>query len=119
VDDRKNEFEVNSPRWDFYGSDGPRSIASEDSGHGWTWTTHKDTCPKRLLNRVRKESTATLVITNVTTDDNGVYGCSLVLKISSAVTSKVKLIVTSKYNGHENSASKSKSKTNTITGKTM
>lgn len=87
---------MNSPRWDYYG-DIILSIASEDSNYGWQWILHKDSCPKRLINRVSKESIATLVIANVTTDDSGVYGCSLVLRMSSALTKKAKLIVTSKY----------------------
>ncbi|XP_031555946.1 opioid-binding protein/cell adhesion molecule-like [Actinia tenebrosa] len=63
----------------------------------WKWNIHTNTCPARLLNpvRVSKESTATLVIHNVTLADSGTYGCVLVLTTRNPITSKVKLVVTS------------------------
>jgi hypothetical protein len=95
VDNRNLEFSSQSPTWSFYTTSGMELvIALEDKFEGWKWKINVGTCPARLLNptRVSKESTATLVITNVTTDDNGIYGCSLML--STPITSTAQLIVT-------------------------
>ena len=98
VGNRNTEFGFNSPEWGFYDSQNRRSvIGSEDGLKGWKWTIDYSKCPARLLNptvRVSKESTATLVISNVTTADSGVYGCTLVLTTAAPLTSKVRLFVT-------------------------
>ncbi|XP_031550983.1 titin-like isoform X2 [Actinia tenebrosa] len=98
VDNRSVEFGLNSPEWRFYDSQNRRSvIGSENGTNGWQWAIDYSQCPTRLLIptvRISKESTATLVISNVTTADNGVYACTLVLSAGSSIVSKVQLIVT-------------------------
>jgi hypothetical protein len=99
VDNRTEEFLFSSPRWSFYDvNDTIVDIGYENYFNNWQWNINLDTCPPRLLNptRVRKESTATLVISNVTTADSGTYEFVLLLKTSSPIRSKVQLIVTSK-----------------------
>lgn len=97
VDDRNKEFDINSPKWNFYTKQGDAmNIASEDMFQNWKWVIHRGTCPPRLLNptRVFKESLATLVIKNVTAADSGEYGCRLVLlRTSLPIYSKVMLSV--------------------------
>jgi hypothetical protein len=101
VDNKDTEFDINSPKWNYYNSQGVAiNIASEDMFKRWKWVIHRATCPPRLLNptRVSKESVATLVISNVTSADNGTYECSLVLlRTSSPITSRIELIVSGKY----------------------
>jgi hypothetical protein len=98
VDSKNTEFSLSSPRWDFYDSNNIRSeIGFDRALSGWKWTISSH-CPTRLLTRVSKESNATLVISSVTTADNGTYGCSLVLFTLPAITSKVQLIVTGTNN---------------------
>lgn len=54
------------------------------------------TCPASLRNRLKKESSATLIISKVTLADSGTYGCSLDLAYGEPLVDKVKLIVTGK-----------------------
>jgi len=95
--DNINEFDSSSPSWSFYDPNAKR-IGYEYKFAGWKWTIDTNTCPLRLRSptvRVSKQSTATLVITGVTTADNGTYGCTLVLvNPKPAVISKAQLIVT-------------------------
>jgi hypothetical protein len=102
VNDKIKDFgdDGSSPVWYF---EIPRiMIAVENGLHGWKWTIVTSTCPPRLLNptRVSKESTATLVITNVSTADNGIYGCALVLKGGSQINSPIGLVVGGVFNSY-------------------
>ncbi|XP_031573635.1 uncharacterized protein LOC116307504 [Actinia tenebrosa] len=94
---KEKEFSDISPIWSHYTSNhGNQRIAFEHRYQGtWVWAISSE-CPARLLHptRVRKEATATLVISNVTNADSGVYECSLMLKTGLAIVSKVKLVVT-------------------------
>ena len=97
MDNRSKAFHVYSQTWNYYADDGKAFlIAHESIFKNWEWSINPATCPARLLNpvRVSKESTATLVIHNVTLADSGTYGCILVFKKRSPITSKVKLVVT-------------------------
>jgi hypothetical protein len=99
VNDKIKDFgdDGSSPIWYF---EIPRNLIAADDGlNGWKWAINIRTCPPRLLNptRVSKESTATLVITNVSTADNGIYGCALVLKGGSQIDSTTRLIVIGKF----------------------
>jgi len=94
--DNINEFDSESPSWSFYDPNAKR-IGYDNAFDSRKWKIDTNTCPLRLRSptvRVSKQSTATLVITGVTTADNGVYGCILVLKSGSPIISKVQLIVT-------------------------
>jgi hypothetical protein len=100
VDNRIEEFDVLSPKWSFYNAnDLDLDIGQENVFEHREWFINTATCPARLLNpvRVSKESTATLVIYNVTSADSGTYGCSLVLATRRAIISKVQLVVTCKF----------------------
>ncbi|XP_031555029.1 uncharacterized protein LOC116291935 [Actinia tenebrosa] len=100
VDSKREEFGVYSPKWIFYADNGSEFIiAQENVFNQGQWNIQKATCPARLLNpvRVSKESTATLVIHNVTLADSGTYGCVLMLAARSPITNKVKLVVTCGY----------------------
>jgi hypothetical protein len=100
VNNRIEEFDANSPRWSFYiANDTDFLIGQENVFRKGKWFINIATCPARLLNpvRVSKESTATLVIYNVTSADRGTYGCTLVLTTARPITSKVQLVVTCKF----------------------
>jgi hypothetical protein len=100
VDNRIEEFDASSPRWLFYIANGTDYlIVHENVFSKWKWFINIVTCPARLLNpvRVSKESTATLVIYDVTSADSGTYGCTLVLTTKRPITSKVQLVVTCKF----------------------
>ncbi|XP_031550431.1 uncharacterized protein LOC116287863 [Actinia tenebrosa] len=89
---------VSSPVWYYYNPDGrTKSVIAVDDGlRGWKWTISRRTCPPRLLYptvRVSKESVATLVISNVTKNDSGWYGISLVLRISLQSPTKWNLLL--------------------------
>ncbi|XP_048588340.1 uncharacterized protein LOC5512415 isoform X2 [Nematostella vectensis] len=95
VDNREREFARYSPSWDFFNSQGQSSqIAYEDKENKWRWSVTSMTIPDRLQGRVSKEGQATLVIRDLTTEDNGVYGCSLVLMSGEPIVSKVEIFVT-------------------------
>jgi hypothetical protein len=96
VSNRTTEFDPFSPVWSFYNKSGDKAVMGLDNAfNGWSFVLQKN-CPSRLLNptRVSKESTATLVISNVTTADNGIYECSLLLTSGSPIKCKVQLVVT-------------------------
>lgn len=100
VGDKNMDFGyyASSPVWYYHNADGTRSaIAVDDGLHDWKWTISRSTCPPRLLYptvRVRKESVATLVISNVTKSDSGWYEIYLALRIAPAITDRVELVVT-------------------------
>jgi hypothetical protein len=99
VDNRIREFQESSPKWSFYNENGSAHlIAYERVFERRTWIINNRTCPKRLLNptRVSKESTATLVIKNITTSDSGTCGCELMLTTLNPIRSKAQLVVTCK-----------------------
>jgi len=100
VDDRDKEFDFFSPKWLYYAGNGAATtIGGEVKPLNWTFIITMS-CPSRLRRpvlRVNKESNATLVITNVTMADSGLYGCVLLLSSSMARPfSKVELVVTGK-----------------------
>jgi hypothetical protein len=91
-------FAAYSPTW-FYRNTTQMQIAYEYkwSNPKWKWTI-ASTCPDTLRYRISKESTATLVISNVTTADNGIYQCTLALSSPTITTAtQVRLIVTGKW----------------------
>lgn len=105
VHDRESTFDIWSPKWSFYDENGTEHVIGSDfKFDSWNWR-NLTSCPQRLLRptiRVSRKENATLVITNVTTADSGMYGCALVLKSPPPVKSdKVHLVVT----GNINSAS--------------
>ncbi|XP_031569749.1 opioid-binding protein/cell adhesion molecule homolog isoform X2 [Actinia tenebrosa] len=95
VDNRVRDFNSLSPIWSFYNSTNHEFIIGhENRANAWAWEVTRDTCPPRLLypkERVHKTSVATLVITDVTTADNGIYECTL--SLSSPKKSRMELIV--------------------------
>jgi hypothetical protein len=96
-DNRNIEFQPQSLVWGYIDQNNEWAIiAAEKKSQAWTVVINETTCPARLLNptRVNVESPATLVISNVTQADNGLYGCSLRLESERPIDSKVRLIVT-------------------------
>ena len=100
VENKSEEFQFFSPTWKYYYANG----AAVDIGHdhfleNWKWKISFDTCPYRLLNpiRVSKENNATLIISNVTIADSGLYEMALMMKTFQPLTSKVQLVVTSEF----------------------
>lgn len=51
------------------------------------------TCPDKYKGRIRKESSATLVISGATESDSGTYRCTLVMETGKPVQSTVQVIV--------------------------
>ncbi|XP_031564764.1 uncharacterized protein LOC116300126 isoform X3 [Actinia tenebrosa] len=94
VSNRDAEFGSYSPTW-YYINVTQIQIANEYkwSSPKWKWSI-LPTCPDRLKGRLRKESTATLVISSVTITDSGIYECGLTLTSGLYISSKVELFVT-------------------------
>ncbi|XP_031560006.1 Down syndrome cell adhesion molecule-like isoform X3 [Actinia tenebrosa] len=87
-------FDPYSPEWALYNTSGFRIVIGvEDGYNGWKFIISKQ-CPPKLRGRVSKESTATLVISNVTKADERLYECSLLLLAEAPTRSKVQLVVT-------------------------
>jgi hypothetical protein len=104
VDDRNTDLFPTSPQWTYDNGNKKTVIASEFMSIGsggsisWRWSI-APSCPVSLKHRLSKESTATLVITNVTAIDNGWYICQLLLNSGkNPLMSKVQLIVTGMSN---------------------
>lgn len=97
VSNRNAEFGSYAPAWYYYINTSKIQVAHEYkwSKPKWKWSVGPE-CPVRLKSRVSKESTATLVISNVTTADSGIYECGFTLTSGLYKYSKVELIVTGK-----------------------
>jgi hypothetical protein len=96
VGNRETDFASSSPTWHYrYQNTTQIQIAYEYKWRNprWKWTI-ASSCPESLRYRVSKESSATLVIADVTTADNGIYGCSLLFRTGNFITHQVQLIVT-------------------------
>lgn len=99
VDDRDTDLFSESPRWFFINFSNITTIGFDSkSGTIWKFFHHRKECPVSLCRRrVNRESNATLVITGVSTADNGEYRCVLVLKSGNpdnSPTSNSELVVT-------------------------
>ncbi|KAK3697941.1 hypothetical protein QZH41_013023, partial [Actinostola sp. cb2023] len=91
--DRNVAFARYSPTWDLYANNTSVELASEDKNNNWKWSV-SSTCPATLRERISKDSSAHLVISNVMLSDTGTYGCSLKLSYGNPLVDKVDLIVT-------------------------
>ncbi|XP_031560198.1 hemolin-like, partial [Actinia tenebrosa] len=100
VDNRKEEFQLSSPTWNYnHVNETPVVIGYDHVLIDWRWTISNGTCPTRLLyptTRVSRESNATLVISNATTADSGIYGMILLLKTLPPIARKIQLFVTTR-----------------------
>ncbi|XP_031551825.1 Down syndrome cell adhesion molecule-like, partial [Actinia tenebrosa] len=94
VRNRTALFDPYSPEWALYDTSGGRIVIGvEDGYNGWKFIINKK-CPPKLRGRLSIESTAILVIYNVTKVDERLYECSLLLLVGSPMKSKVQLVVT-------------------------
>lgn len=98
VDNRQREFQSESPWWSYWvpGTENEFIIGNDDRYANWNFVIKKFSCPSRFVNpvlRVSRDLPATLVITNVTMADTGIYMCRLLLKAGNPISSSVHLVV--------------------------
>ncbi|XP_031572397.1 neurotrimin-like [Actinia tenebrosa] len=92
VTDRVNELKDHSPTWDLYLPNGSSTQLAYENTNNRSWRL-SDSCPLNLRARIKIELPATLVISQVTLEDTGIYGCSLVLNTGAPLTNTSHLIV--------------------------
>lgn len=87
-----NSVNKHSPTWDLYLPNGSSTQLAYENTNNRSWRI-SDSCPLNLRGRIKIEPPATLVISQVTSADSGIYGCSLVLNTGELLTNTSQLIV--------------------------
>ncbi|XP_048588117.1 Down syndrome cell adhesion molecule homolog isoform X2 [Nematostella vectensis] len=90
---RSAELSEPSITWSFYESSNASGVQLAEEKQNKTWTI-SGTCPDRLRARLKQADSASIIIVNVTLEDNGIYECSLRTRVGPTILNTTQLVVT-------------------------
>ncbi|EDO26149.1 predicted protein, partial [Nematostella vectensis] len=90
---RSAELSEPSITWSFYESSNASGVQLAEEKQDKTWTI-SGTCPDRLRARLKQADSASIIIVNVTLEDNGIYECSLRTRVGPTILNTTQLVVT-------------------------